>query len=304
MQIFAQDFIGTHIEIRIDTEISCEVLFREVDHFVGDFEQRFSRFRTDNWLFHLNQERSWILDSHGRTMLEYMLSLVKKTEGYFDPTIARRLSELGYGNPLIPLSITEEDSGKIHTATDIIIEWDTVTLPHGAVLEFGGVGKWYLIDCIREMIEKYFWATKKGISHSRPKYLLNFWGDMYGYWFWKIGLESPFASDEIIWTISFEDDFLACSAGTKRRWWDFHHLIDPKTGMPSREVCASYVETSGWLPLGGMIADSYATTLCVMPWALACETLEKTPEISGVIVKHDGFLYQKSTSRAKIFVSS
>jgi thiamine biosynthesis lipoprotein len=111
-----------------------------------------------------------------------------------------------------------------------------------------------------------------------------------------VGLESPFASDEVIGTILLEDDFLACSAGTKRKWGAHHHLIDPHTGESAREVVASYVEGNS-----GMMTDVYATTLCVMPWDLACSTLEKTPEISGVIVRHDGALYQKGGSRAEIF---
>ncbi len=50
-----------------------------------------------------------------------------------------------------------------------------------------------------------------------------------------------------------------------------------------------------------MIADAYATTLCVMPWELASLTLDKTPEISGVIVRYDGTHYQKTGSRCTIF---
>ncbi len=45
----------------------------------------------------------------------------------------------------------------------------------------------------------------------------------------------------------------------------------------------------------------YATALCVMPWTLAITLLEKTPEISGVIVRHDGIVFQKKGSRAEIF---
>jgi thiamine biosynthesis lipoprotein ApbE len=50
-----------------------------------------------------------------------------------------------------------------------------------------------------------------------------------------------------------------------------------------------------------MMTDAYATALYVMPWELAILTLEKTPEISGVIVRYDGMLYQKKGSRAEIF---
>lgn len=111
-----------------------------------------------------------------------------------------------------------------------------------------------------------------------------------------MGLESPFASDEVIGTIVLEDNFLACSAGTRRKWGTHHHLIDPHTGESARDVIASYVEGSS-----GMVTDAYATTLCVMPWDLAIETLAKTPEISGVIVRHDGTTYQKEGSQAELF---
>ncbi len=32
-------------------------------------------------------------------MLTFALTLAKKSDGYFDPTVGKRLSELGYGNP-------------------------------------------------------------------------------------------------------------------------------------------------------------------------------------------------------------
>ena len=53
---------------------------------------------------------------------------------------------------------------------------------------------------------------------------------MYGRGDWRVGLESPFAADEVIGLIHLLDDFLACSAGTKRKWGNHHHLIDPHTG--------------------------------------------------------------------------
>jgi thiamine biosynthesis lipoprotein ApbE len=50
-----------------------------------------------------------------------------------------------------------------------------------------------------------------------------------------------------------------------------------------------------------MTVDGYATALCVMPWELACETLTKTPEISGVLVRYDGTVFQKEWSRSEVF---
>ena len=102
---------------------------------------------------------------------------------------------------------------------------------HGDILlEFGGVGKGYLIDVIKNMLEIY------------PRFLINFGGDMYGRGRWMIGLESPFASDEVIGTLILDDHFLACSAGTRRKWGTHHHLIDPHTGESANSVITSYIE--------------------------------------------------------------
>ena len=50
-----------------------------------------------------------------------------------------------------------------------------------------------------------------------------------------------------------------------------------------------------------MTVDGYATALCVMPWEIAHETLTKTPEISGILVRYDGTVFQKEGSRSEMF---
>jgi thiamine biosynthesis lipoprotein ApbE len=204
-----------------------------------------------------------------------------KTDGYFDPTVGKRLTELGYGKSMKNEEWRMKSNGNYK---DIEIIWDEVLLHGDILLEFWGVGKWYLIDLIRDMLKIY------------PRFLVNFGWDFYGKWGWRVWLESPSASDEVIGTHILDDGFLACSAGTRRKWWAHHHLIDPKTGESASEVVASYIEWISW-----MVSDAYATTLCVMPWELAIQTLWKTPEISGILVRHDGAVFQKEGSGSEVF---
>ncbi len=287
MQKYGFDCIGTHLDIIIYTDDSIAELVQLIESWLSFFESKYSRFISGNWLHNLNLERSWILDLDSKNMLMVMLEIAKNTDGYFDPTIGKRLTELGYGKK--ELQIKKVSQGWYGDYRDIEIIWDQVILHSNIELEFGWVGKGYLIDIIHGIIDNSIFGS--------CKYLINFWGDMYGRGGWNIGLESPFASDEVIGTIMLEDLFLACSAGTKRRWWDHHHLIDPHTGESARDVIASYIEWSS-----GMITDGYATALCVMPWNLACEMLQKTPEISGVIIAKEGYIYQKEWSRSEAFV--
>jgi thiamine biosynthesis lipoprotein ApbE len=64
---------------------------------------------------------------------------------------------------------------------------------------------------------------------------------------------------------------------------------------------ATYIEVDGHIHQGGMLADAYATTLAVMPWEIAQATLEKTENISGVIVHANGTFFQKKESRSELF---
>jgi FAD:protein FMN transferase len=285
VQKFEIEIIGTHLILSIDTPHSCDEVFSHIQAYLESFEKKYSRFIEWNWLHVLNTSRRWVLGIDGKNMLSYILDLATKTDGYFDPTVGKRLTELGYGLQWKVKSekwITPKKWNGNYK--DIEIVGDEIILHWDILLEFGGLGKGYLIDGIKNFLEIY------------PRFLINFWWDLYGRGGWKVGLESPFASDEIIGTHMLDDGFLACSAWTRRKWGNHHHLINPKTGESATEVIASYVEWLSW-----MVADAYATTLCVMPWELARETLEKTPEISGVIVKYDGTIFQKEGSKSEVF---
>ncbi len=281
MQILDLDIIGTHLTISIDTPHTCDEVFSDIRVRLEDFELRYSRFISNNWLDMLNKNRTGVLDIDGKKMLEYMIKVAWQTDGYFDPTVGKQLTELGYGKKNDDI-FRESRFGNYR---DIEIIGDLVLLHWDIFLEFWGIGKGYLIDVIQNFLKVY------------PKFLINFWGDMYGRGEWTIWLESPFASDEVIGTIVLVDHFLACSAGTRRAWWIYHHLIDPHTGESANAVVASYIEWAS-----GMIVDIHATALCVMPWELAIATLEKIPDISWVIVSAEGNIYQKEESRADIFV--
>ncbi len=285
MQKYEFDIIGTHLIILLDSEDDFSKTFDILEKDLIRFEEKYSRFIEWNWLYELNMARSWILDQESRKMITFMLEVAKKSSGYFDPTVWKRLTELWYGNKKIA---TKNNLEWFWDYRDIEVIWDVITLHGDILLEFGGVGKWYLIDVLKKTL------CESGATTAR--YLINFWWDLYGKWWWKVGLESPFASDEVIWVIDLEDDFLACSAWTKRKWGNHHHLIDPHTWISATEVVASYVEGDS-----GMIADAYATTLCVMSWKSACKLLEETPEISGVLVSKEGNIDKKRGSRSEIF---
>lgn len=100
MHILDLDVIGTHLNLQVEASSSSEIDedFSHIRERLTAFEQKFSRFIPNNWLHKLNIDRTAELDEDAKNMLTYSLQLAHDTAGYFDPTIGKRLTELGYGN--------------------------------------------------------------------------------------------------------------------------------------------------------------------------------------------------------------
>lgn len=97
---------------------------------------------------------------------------------------------------------------------------------------------------------------------------MDFGGDVYARGGWDIALEHPTEPNLSIGTIRIDDGYFCASSGLRRRIGDFHHLLDAHSGKPASEVIASFVESDR-----GMIADGYATALCVCPLEMSLRLL-------------------------------
>lgn len=286
MALFSLEIIGTHLEIRLEKEGDFDDLFQSIEKRLHDFEQKYSRFIEGNWLDKLNKERKGYLDTDGIRMLDVALEIAEISDGYFDPTIGSTLSDLGYGR--------SDHRGK-EIGWKKIRKWEAgyIELMGEVILEFWWVGKGYLIDIIRTLIDEYF----EDHSIDIERYLINFGGDMYGKGAWKIGLEHPEDHKTIIGTIILDNLYLACSAGGKRKWWNHHHLIDPKTGTSAQSVIATYIEGEN-----GIYTDALATTLAVMPYQMSCNLLNSRYLEEGIIVEQSGKYFQSEKSKSILFI--
>lgn len=118
---------------------------------------------------------------HEREIIAYMEILSHLSEGYFDPTVGRRLTELGYGikhegYSMQPFQKTAFDKAVFSSDTEVRLE-------DGVEIEFGGLGKGYVLEVTAQMVREYF---------PKTRWLLNFGGDMAASGAWNIALESPY----------------------------------------------------------------------------------------------------------------
>jgi thiamine biosynthesis lipoprotein len=127
----------------------------------------------------------------------------------------------------------------------------------GAGIDLGGVAKGWLADR----------AAEKLGQHS----LANLGGDLFARGRWPVGMGGK--------TLLLEDQGAATSGTWRRRWQHGHHLVDPRTGLPSTTdlLQVSVVAGSGFeaevhaktaLLLGADAAPSYLAAHC-LAWELA-----------------------------------
>lgn len=108
---------------------------------------------------------------------------------------------------------------------------------------------------------------------------------------WNIALESPFVNGEAIGTINLKNRFLACSAPTKRKWQNHHHLINPFTKESSTEMAGVFLTMTNAIPFAGMLTDGFATALSVMNFQKACEILDQKFLGEGLMLGADGKIH-------------
>ena len=80
MQRYSLDIIGTHLEVSLHTERDMGRVFQTIEKRLTDFEARFSRFISGNWLYTLNRDRRGFLDTNAQSMLSSMLDIAKRTD--------------------------------------------------------------------------------------------------------------------------------------------------------------------------------------------------------------------------------
>ena len=255
--------LGTTIEIGVCDHAQLAALTAHVRDTFETVEQTFSRFRPDNELACV--ERQAGAETDCSPLFVELLALAcwaaASTDGWFDPTIRDALEAAGYDRDFA--RVVADGPGPARPALPAgrwrALRFDrarqTVTLPHGTRLDFGGIGKGFAVDlALRTLPES------AGV-------LINAGGDLAiagappdGGWLCDIAVS---ADSPVETTLTLRAGALATSGTGRRRWTrdgvELHHLIDPRTGRPGESpwlivsvaagscVAAEVAAKVGWL---------------------------------------------------------
>ncbi|WP_210493180.1 FAD:protein FMN transferase [Patulibacter sp. SYSU D01012] len=270
------DAIGTRW--RIDAAQPLDGVADDVAALVDRYDRTWSRFRPDSLVARMAREGgSHPLPPEGPALLTLLRRLHDATGGAVTPLVGGAMEHHGYD---AAYSLTPRPGEPEVPAWDATVAHvgRRIELRRPVLLDVGAAGKGQLVDLVGALL------TARGIAD----HVVDAGGDLRtaGPAPLRVALEQPGDPTRAIGVVELADAAIAASGIDRRAWADRHHVLDGRTGAPTRDVVATWA-----IAPTAMEADGLATALFFVP----PERLERAFACTGVRVFADG-RYERSAA--------
>jgi thiamine biosynthesis lipoprotein len=283
MAISKFEAIGTSWEITSQDDFDITPIKKEIE----DYDNYFSRFKKDSFISQFAEKKGiFEVREDLTTLLLMYLPLYHLTAGLFTPLIGQQLVEAGYDSNY---SLKEKKLHDIPELTDVIEVLDSthIELKKPVLLDIGAVGKGYLIDKVVTLME----------NSGQSEFVVDAGGDIFVHSQTNtpeiIGLEHPDDVTMVLGTIPVVNKGICGSAGNRRKWGRFHHIINPKTHSSPEHILAVWVVASSTA-----VADGLSTAL----FFVKPEILLKQYRFEYVVVYSDGTFQHSNPFSGELFI--
>lgn len=279
MEVLTFEALGTKWNITIDSQNLDLETKSLVEKYVKDFEQRFSRFLSTS---EVNQFREALpgrykISLELRTILEHAEKLRALTHGGYNVAVGEMLELAGYDQEY---SFEEKGTVKDVKLPEWSIENHELVIDGPVAFDLGGIAKGYCIDGVAQILK---------MAHYRY-FLVEAGGDMAGTSkkdgsSFRVALEWPGQPEKVFGVIELVNQAVAVSDGFRRRWQNWHHIINPHKHRPVEEVlsCVAVAPTA-------FAADCSTSGLFLMPTNDTFSVISKTFQSEYVVFRNDGTL--------------
>ncbi len=235
---------------------------------IESFEQKYSRFIPGNFLDTLNKNKEALLDKELSSIVKFSLKVSTITKGYFDISVLPLLENIWYGT-----GKTYENPTTWYK--NIQLTADRIILHNNISIEIGGIGKWYMVDKIYNILDARY-----------KNFIINFGWDIRIKWKKTFFLEDPLDDTSRIWEILLENTSLASSNSRKRMTKKWHHLINPfEEEIDEKKAVFVTHKLSSF-------SDIFATALYVTPLKESLNILAKTQWLEWLIITENWEIYK------------
>ena len=288
MAQFNFEGIGTKWQIDIYQKLTAKeevALLALVKNRIEIFDKNYSRFRADSLVTKMSKETGlFSLPSDAEPMLALYYDLYKITDGFFTPLVGDMLSDAGYDEKYSLKQKKElEEAPKWEEVFEY--KYPNLEIKKPAILDFGAGGKGYLVDLVAKVLEE----------NNIFEYCIDAGGDI----FHKnkipirVGLENPENTEQVVGVYTLQNKSICGSAGHRRAWNNFTHIMNPKTLVSPTEIIAVWV-----IAETGLLADALATCLFFVP----ASVLTDKYDFEYVLVKKDHSIEKSINFKGEMFV--
>ena len=204
-------------------------------------QDKYSRYRNDSVVAQINANagaEALTVDEETAALLDFADTAYSHSEGLFDITAGILRQAWDFRTATLP------DAATVQKLLSLIgwhrVEWQKpqLRLPQrGMQIDLGGFGKEYAADCAAAILRQF------GVRHG----LVDLAGDIHVIGphadgrAWQIGIQHPRQSDAIA-QLPLHGGAIASSGDYQRSFTlagqRYHHILDPRTGWPSRGLAS------------------------------------------------------------------
>lgn len=214
-------------------------------------------------IYTLNQNSTATVSPELAALLARGQTFSAQTDGYFSMTIAPLMDAWGFLSKEYRVPSSEEREALVQKIDDsqINIDGTTVTIPQGWSVDVGGIAKGAISDAVLNVMDDYDIETAS-VSLGGNVQLMGPKADGSA---WSVGIQDPEKSDELCANLKIDTAQAVITSGGYERYFEsdgvtYHHIIDPRTGMPAAGQILSVTIVSP----DGTMADALSTALFVM----------------------------------------
>ncbi len=222
---------------------------------VDRFDRTWSRFRADSVVTAMaGSAGTWTDVGSAGPLLDLYDGLHRATAGSVTPLVGQALVDLGYdadyslvqrAEPAVP-----DDWAALRSRGEVAVGPDgEVRTSRPLLLDVGAAGKGLLVDLVVGVLA----------DHGVEEATVDGSGDLrhVGGRPIRVALEYPGDATRAVGVVEVADGWALCASAVNRRAWGdgLHHVVDGRTGHPTRDVVATWTLVDG----SCMVADGLAT---------------------------------------------
>lgn len=280
---YSFEAIGTKWSIELlATKNNASLAINAIRKSIEQFDKNYSRFRSDSLITQISQSTGdYLMPADFSDLYYFYQKMYDVSNGLVTPLIGDALSAAGYD---ASYSFKPSPMTKAPAWEDVLsYNPPLLSVKTAVLLDFGAAGKGYLVDIVVSV------CREKGIE----SFVIDAGGDIYCHEVTEqIGLENPDNLSEVVGIVDVHNQAICASAGNKRKWANFNHILNPKTLSSPSAIKAVWTIADK-----AMLADGMSTCL----FFVEPEALSKTFKFDYLLIKADNTTKQSKTFKGDIF---